>query len=271
MASSKGGTGGKALISDAPLSESSASTKSRALDIFSEMRESTPELKAAYPSAFERLPETTICSREFYHEWGTFLTEYKSSKVRYESGHLAPGTALGYFGALLQIAGGLHAQKGSQESRDFLSCLLPKSQTASAHWYKRVRLNIHTTLTTRAAKDGEELDHSAAPVSVEHLSLVSRAYSLNGSEEAAERKMAISTLRSAAGRASEAGLVNWDGMECAAHPNASQMPACVTGTFKSLTHPASVALLTAPPFCVPGTTLGSTAPSRSFCSSRPAR
>jgi hypothetical protein len=72
MASSKGG---KTLISDAPLSESSASTKSRALDIFGEMRESTPELRAAYPCAFERLPETTVCSREFYHAWATFLTE----------------------------------------------------------------------------------------------------------------------------------------------------------------------------------------------------
>ena len=72
MASSKGG---KTLISDAPLSESSASTKSRALDIFGEMRESTPELRAAYPCAFERLPETTVCSMEFYHAWATFLTE----------------------------------------------------------------------------------------------------------------------------------------------------------------------------------------------------
>ena len=215
MASSKSG---KTLITDAPISDSSAATKSRALDIFSEMCQSTPELKAAYPCAFERLPESTICSREFYHGWATFLTEFTTSSARSETGHLAPGTATGYLGALMQVAGGLYAQKGSPESKDLLSCLLPKSQTPSAHWWKRLRLNVHMTLTLRAAKNGEELDHSAAPVSVEHLTLVSRAYSLHGSEEAAERKMSISTLRSAAGRAGEAGLVNWDGMECAVPP-----------------------------------------------------
>ena len=203
----------RVLISSAPLSDSSASNKSRALELYGEMRTSTPELSAAYPCAFERLPEETVCGRDFYHQYATFLTEYISSSARSEAGYLAPKTALVYFGALMQIAGTLYAQKGSQESKDFLTCLLPKAQTPSAHWYKRVRVNIHTTVTTRAAKNGEELDHSASPVTVEHLSLVSRAYALNGSEEAAERKMAISTLRSAAGRASEAGLVNWDGME----------------------------------------------------------
>ena len=182
------------------------------------MRESTPELKARYPCAFERLPETTVCSREFYHEWATFLTNYISSSARSETGHLAPGTAQGYFGALMQIAGSMYSQKGSQQSKDFLSCLLPKSQTPSAHWYRRVRLNIHTKLMTRATKNGEELDHSSNPVSVEHLQLVSRAYALNGSEEAAERKMVLSTLHAAAGRAQEASMVNWDGMECVRPP-----------------------------------------------------
>ena len=135
------------LISDAPLSESSAATKSRARAIYEEMRVSTPELMAAYPCAFERLPESTICSREFFHVWGTFLTDYRSSSARSETGHLAPGTALGYFGALMQIAGGLYAQKGSPESKEFLTCLLPKSQTAPLPPPPRRRLRQVCTTT----------------------------------------------------------------------------------------------------------------------------
>ena len=170
-------------ITGEALSKSSSNSKERALALFDILRTSSPENLARWPVPFKDLPEEVVCSRPVYHAYAGHLYEMTSEGGKNNEKNVAPGTAQNYLGQLLTVTNARFRLTGAVASKEFLQCLSPKSTSDSAAWYRKVRSSLANQIMVRAAKNGEELDHSAVPLYPAHMAAINRAYSLDGSQE----------------------------------------------------------------------------------------
>ena len=95
----------------------------------------------------------------------------------------------------------------------FFTCLDPKSYTASAAWFDKVRKNMRRYVFNRNVREGVCMDYSARPLEIETVIKIIRAYSLEGSFEAAGRKNCILCTWNGIGRPYESSLLNLDFIE----------------------------------------------------------
>lgn len=150
-----------------------------------------------------------LCDRSLYERFAHYLVHVyvKPAGTRGEGDHLGCDTAINYLNSILEQA---NEKCGSNErSRAFFACRDKTVQSENRRWLVGVRDNMFKLIFKRAAKSGEELDNSAAPLYMSHVKSVCRAYALTSTAEAAMRKLAVKALWQVAGRSGEVAFLTW--------------------------------------------------------------
>ena len=196
----------------------------------------------------DRMRVQELCDRTFWGKLCTYLIEvYKSPPGTKNAGkYLRASNILNYLRSMMHLAQGIVGAE--QQAQDFFTCLEPNSSTASAIWFNGLKKNVVRVTFERAVENGDTIDGSELPLYVEHIISISRAYAQVNTAEAAgvrahiypglcpappsptllspplslgspyplppplcaERKFAIKTLWSVAGRTGEGGNMVWD-------------------------------------------------------------
>ena len=92
---------------------------------------------------------------------------------------------------------------GSEATRLFFTCLDNKASTSEAQWLRNVKKGMIRVCFQRSMAAGEDMGNSEIPIYLDHFREMIRAYSREGSQEAALRKFALIFLWASGGRSSE--------------------------------------------------------------------
>jgi hypothetical protein len=187
--------------------------------IFELYQRSSDERRALYPGAWRELDETTLCDKDVYAGLAQFLVhEYKIAEGDRNAGQrLGCDGVLGIIGALISKAAAKFKATGTDATKLFFTCNSPKETTDAAVWLQGLKRNIRRETMNRARESGAELDESAPSLYLSHTRAMNRAYSLEGSGEAALRKFALNAHQQAAGRSTEIAWLSYENMRWDPH------------------------------------------------------
>ena len=201
---------------------STRDVQSRILGVFEQFRNHNAEMKKKYPVSFKDLDIKTLCSRELYGYFATYLTDVYKTETMNE--HIAGSTAMQYFNGLLNIANSMASKMAPDDAaaRIFFTCRLPNAGTEDCKWLTGVRASMKRNSFKRAADAGETMDFSSPTIYLEpHIVSYVKALSLQENiATAAKRKFSVQTLWAISGRAGETAhltfeLMTWDqGLKC---------------------------------------------------------
>ena len=166
-------------------SKSSKQTRSRALQLFDEFRNSTPERLEQLPDPFDALGADALLSQATHGGFALFMIdEVIIPKGQRNAGkNYAHGTALDYMGAFLNLCDAKCKPTASPAGLQFLACLDSRSTSDSAKWWRGVKNYVIRTGFMRMRDAGEEMDKSAAPLSLPHVQAMCRSLALEGSAQ----------------------------------------------------------------------------------------
>ena len=199
-------------------SSSSAKQRERVGKLFDDWRSTlTPEeCRALAPDSIVSIRTAdALAKRETYERFGKWLVEEYKTR---EGDPIGPGTALDYFGCLLNMA--LDRAMTVSDGRlppgaaEFFRCLESgqRFSTIQSAWLKGLKNNIRRTAVGNLVDNGKPVDNSAEPVYAEHIVSIVSAYAKIGGEVAARRKLAINATWDIAGRSSEGQWLSYEGM-----------------------------------------------------------
>jgi hypothetical protein len=202
---------GGGLLAPGP---SHTQTKARALELYEDYRTSEEHAPPSLPR-WSRMTEDVFCKCRLHESFVDWLanTHVIAEGQRNAGSKYAGGTVLDYYGAFLNQGYDKFNATGSAETKLWFTCLDSKSNSETACWLRKMKRKIYSSWIARMVEIGEEIDKSVPPVYAEHLTEVSKALAMLGLPEALARKLAIRTLRAAAGRACESGHLHWDAIE----------------------------------------------------------
>ena len=173
-------------------SKSTKQTQARAIDLFDKFRNSTPARLEQLPLPFDELSEDALCCQPTHGGYALYLIDEAliPAGVRNGGKHYAFGTVLDYMGSLLNQCSAKFRATASPATLQFLSCLDSKSTSDSARWWRGVKNYVVRTSFIRMRDTGEDMDKSAAPLTLPHVQAMCRALALEGS--AAVRRLLCS-------------------------------------------------------------------------------
>ena len=206
-----------------------AATRSTVLGIFDKFRIHDDKMKRMFPTSFDSLSIETLCSRDLYRYWATFLcsvymietttkvaaTAAAAASTVITSTHLAGSSAHLYFNGLLNIANLRVTKEAPNDTaaKLFFTCRLVNGGTEEAKWLSGLRDTIRRVCFLRAVEAGDQMDFSAPPVYLDpHIIEFLKMHSLRNSKDSALRKFSILTLWLVSGRAAETSHLTFDGM-----------------------------------------------------------
>jgi len=171
------------------------------------------DVPGGYPP-WDEIDEATLCSTKIYQQFAHFLThKYKIESGRNDTQHYAMDTITGMLGIAIRLAYAKFAPAtASVATKTFFTCL-DAGTSESSKWLKGVKTGIKRACFQRAMRDGTPMDQSASPVYRSHIEAMNRALSLEGSPEAAQRKLVLMSVYYIAGRAGEMTWVTLDALE----------------------------------------------------------
>ena len=111
-------------------------------------------------------------------------------------------------------------------------CCTNNDNTAHAKWYRKMKTKMQKQVMARMIEFGEEMDCSAEPLYLLHVTAMVAAYAVVNTTESCDRAFSILLLWLIAGRASEGGYVNLDDMtfdtffDCAVCPVPQSFTSC---------------------------------------------
>ena len=188
-------------------------SKQNVLNIFDKFRVHSDANAELYPSTLRELPELTVCSRDMYERFATYLlTEYD----KHGGGRLDYEVGVNHLRTLINMAADVWKSSGELPStRKFFDCLDPKISSDSGAWLGGLIKNMKRSGFTLKVDSGQPLEKGAKKVGRTQVAAMSQQLARQGTAEAAKRKLGLKTLWMTAGRTGEtAGMANdtldWD-------------------------------------------------------------
>lgn len=169
------------------------------------------------PSPWVELTEEHLCNRELYGAWAYWLArEYLKPNGPGINGdpHLSYGSAMAYFNSLVALADA-KVGKTSDRARLFFQCRDFKGSSDEAKWLQGLKDQIHRHIFQRCTVKNISMDMSADAIYPEDAAVICGALALEGSAEAADRKMIICSVTQGGCRAGELSFIlvkdmRWD-------------------------------------------------------------
>ncbi len=174
--------------------------------IFNLFRLYSPDVARKLPAPWDELPEEILCTNEndIYGLFAHFLLNVYLIEVGESKGQfLKVDPVTNYFSTSINLAFVKFHAKGSDKTKLFFTCLNFKAGTPESKWLIGMKKEITRVCFQRSIAAGEELDHSETPLYHKLFRLMIRAYSREGSPDAADRKLVLQSLWSSGGRSSE--------------------------------------------------------------------
>ena len=176
----------------------------------------TAKEKPLAPCAWANLTEAHLYNRELYMTWAFWLSRIYEKPSKGKSGdlHLSYGSVMAYFNSLVALADAKVNPK-SDRARLFFMCRDFKGSSEEAKWLQGVKDQMHRHIFQRCTMNNIPMDMSADPVYPEDGAVMCRALALEGSAEAADRKMIVCSVIQGGCRAGELAFVlvedmRWD-------------------------------------------------------------
>jgi hypothetical protein len=196
----------KDTISGRGVSAKWTSNQSNVIRIFNLFRLSNPVVTNLLPLPWDELTEDLLCTNEkdVYGKFAHYLINvYIIDSGEYKGQPLRVDPATNYLSTALNLAKAKFLSSGTSATKLFFTCLNPKAGTFESQWLLGVKKEINRLCFQRTMQAGEELDNSETPLYLELFRLMNRAYSREGSIEAADRKFILTSLWDSGGRSSE--------------------------------------------------------------------
>ena len=164
--------------------------------------------RTKFPKSFKAMTAKEVCRPIVFETFGLWL----AAEQEY-----APGTAIGYFNALLHNASNRFKGTGDDSIRMFFTCTDSKSSTSEAEWLRKLRNKVWGICFRRMDAAGEDPDHSPTPLYNEDLIPLYMRWSRQGTSDAAMRKLATLSCQQSGGRGSEPGRLREGSLEYDSH------------------------------------------------------
>ena len=199
-------------------SNSSGAQRNRVAKLFDEWRSTLKEIDARNlaPAPIASIQTAdALAKRETYERFGTWLVD---EYVTREGDTIGPGTAIDYFGCLMNMAldRAMVVSRGRlpPAAADFFRCLESGQRytTIQAAWFRGLKNNLRRKAVGNLIDNGKPIDNSAEPVYSQHVVSVVGAYAKIGGAEAARRKLTVNATWDIAGRSSEGQWLSYEGM-----------------------------------------------------------
>ena len=199
-------------------SNSSEGQRNRVVKLFDEWRSTltATDARNLAPASIASIQTAdALAKRETYERFGTWLVD---EYVTREGGPIGPGTAIDYFGCLMNLAldRAMVVSKGRlpAAAADFFRCLEggQRYTTIQAAWFRGLKNNLRRKAVGNLIENGKPIDNSADPVYATHVISVVCAYARIGGAEAARRKLTVNATWDIAGRSSEGQWLSYEGM-----------------------------------------------------------
>jgi hypothetical protein len=172
-------------------------------------------------TTFETMDEVKAAEFKVWEAFATFLAlEYTISAGKSKDSFLKSSVSTSTLSTVMCAARDKFEPTGTDTTKLFFSCLNPSSGTNHAHWLRKLKLNMNRIDFERLKTAGTSMkDDAADPIYIEDVRRLHSSYALHGSEEAAERKIAIVAAHQAAGRSSEISWATLGGLRYDIHYN----------------------------------------------------